>query len=187
MVRKMAVFSMAIVLVFAMVTMASAAANVTSNSQKGNLLVFPKVISDGNSTAPTNTYIFIGNDSSQSTWIKCYWMDNNQTSYDFMFELTPNQPWVFDALYGNLNQPTRNIDVPNFANKIGALVCWAQSADDRTPRDDFKHLYGTALIVKGTNWVFYDAFSFANRGASYFVAYDADNNVVPSSDPNAVW
>jgi len=114
-------------------------------------------------------------------------MDNNQTSYDFMFELTPNQPWVFDALYGNLNDLTRAIDIPNFANKIGTLVCWAQSADDRTPRDDFKHLYGTALIVNGNNWVFYDAFSFANRGASYFVAYDADNNVVPSTDPNAVW
>ena len=180
--RKMAVFSMAIVLVFAMVTMASAAANVTSNSQKGSLLVFPKVIALDMSADTVNTYFFIGNDNSVPTWVKCYWMDNNQTSYDFMFLLTSNQPVVFDALTGY----NEFFEIPPFAG-IGTLVCFAQSDDDRVPRD-FDHLYGTALIRQGTTaWIYYDAFSFAARGASYFTAYDASGTPVAASSPEAVW
>jgi len=164
--RKMAVFSMAIVLVFAMVTMASAAANVTSNSQKGSLLVFPKVVAFTGSPE-VNTYFLIGNDDARPTWVKCYWMDNNQTTYDFMFYLTPNQPVVFDALNGH----NEYFDIPPFSG-IGTLVCWAQEADDRAPRN-FNHLYGTALIREDNlAWVYYDAYSFGARGANIFTVLD---------------
>ena len=61
--RKMAVISMAIVLVFAMVTMASAAPNVTSNSPKGSLLVFPKIdTSQIANSGFRDTIVTIGND-----------------------------------------------------------------------------------------------------------------------------
>jgi len=105
-------------------------------------------------------------------------MDNNQTIYDFMFLLTPNQPVVFDALTGH----NEYFDIPPFAG-IGTLLCFAQSADDRTPQD-FDHLYGTALIKNGdVNWVYYDAFSFAARGASYFSWLDSTGAV--TLDPSA--
>jgi hypothetical protein len=167
--RKIAEFSMAIILVLAMVTMASAAPNVTSTSQKGSLLVFPKVIAIG----LVNTYIFIGNDAAVQTWVKCFWMDNNQTAYDFMFLLTPNQPVVFDARTGH----NEFFDIPPFAG-TGSLVCFAQSADDRTPQD-FDHLYGTALLseLNGRFWIYYDAFSFGARGASYYSWLDATGAV----------
>jgi hypothetical protein len=115
-------------------------------------------------------------------------MDNNQTTYDFMFYVTPNQPVVFDTNGTTISTQ----DVPTFAG-IGSLVCWAQGEDDRIPRgpghDPFNHLYGTALIRNdATAWVYYNAFSFSPRGVNYFTAYDADNVVVPGPDySNASW
>ena len=85
MLRKIALVALAIVLVFAMVTMASAKQNVATTSTKGSLLVFPKieVYSPDGDVPLVDTYISIGNDSSTPVSIECYWMDNNQTIEDF--------------------------------------------------------------------------------------------------------
>jgi len=156
MVKRFAQISLAIFLVLAVATMASAAPNVASTSQKGSLLVFPKIISyDGT----VETYIFIGNDNTKGTYVKCYWMDENQSIEDFHFYITANQPIVFstDSLFGNDYGP------PFAANSSGALVCWAQNDEDTHPVK-FNHLYGYAMIDSANGSVFYNGYSFAFRG-----------------------
>jgi hypothetical protein len=124
MLRKIALVSLATVLVFAMVTMASAKQNVATTSTKGSLLVFPKieVYSPDGDVPLVDTYISIGNDSSTPVSVECYWMDNNQTIEDFQFTLTPNQPVVFSAFYGGGNETS--LHIPPF-NAVGSLVCFA--------------------------------------------------------------
>ena len=157
MVRRFAQVSLAVLLVLAVATMASAAPNVANTTQKGSLLVFPKVVSF--TTPAVETYFFIGNDNTVGTYIKCYWMDNNQSVEDFHFVITANQPITFstdDNEYG-----------PMFgADRAGTLVCWAQNAEDTAPVA-FNHLFGYAMISDGTNTVFYNAYSFAVRGTAF--------------------
>jgi hypothetical protein len=158
--KKVALASLALVMVFMLASMASAKPNVADTTQKGSLLVFPKIAvfpgSDGD--ASVETYIFIGNDQVTPTWVKCYWMDNNQSVEDFHFFVTANQPVVFSAGEGNYQL------VPFSDNASGSLVCWAQDAADQNPQA-FNHLYGHAMIQQGSSFVFYNAYSFALRGA----------------------
>jgi len=166
MVRRLAQVSLAVFLVLALATLASAAPNVGSTSQKGSLLVFPKILNydanSGGTIGAIDTYIFIGNDNTVGTYVKCYWMDNNQSSEDFHFWVTANQPIVLsakDSEYG-----------PVFGdNRAGSLVCWAQNPEDTAPVNS-NHLYGYAMIVDeatGGAKVFYNATSFAVRGAAF--------------------
>lgn len=146
MVKRIAQVSLAVFMVLALATAASAV-DVASTSLKGSMLIFPKVISyDGN----VETYFFIGNDNTVETYVKCYWMDDNQDVEDFHFLITANQPIVFAT---NENQYG-----PMFGtNTQGSLVCWAQNAADSKP-EVFNHLYGYAMI-DGTANVFYNAYS----------------------------
>lgn len=153
MVRKLAQVSLAVFLVLAMASMAAAASNVAYTSQKGSLLVFPKVINYDTA----ETYIFIGNDQTSGVYVKCYWMNSKQQVEDFHFWVTANQPIVFTT--------TDNIYGPPFDdNMSGALTCWAQNAADTAPVK-FNHLYGYAMLTSdsGSN-VFYNAHSFMYRG-----------------------
>jgi hypothetical protein len=159
MVRKLAHVSLAVFLVLAFAAMASAAPDVASTSKKGSLLVFPKIVN----TPTVDTYIFIGNDSTIGTYVKCYWMDENQSIEDFEFQLTMNQPLVFRA--------SDNVKGPAFNSPAaGALTCWAEAIS--TPGSDvgylkfqkFDHLYGYAMIKNlavGGAVVFYNATAFA--------------------------
>jgi len=175
MVKKIALISLAVVLMLAMANIASAKPSVANTSQKGSLLVFPKVIAFDNGTtgAEIDTYFFIGNDNTVGTWVKCYWMDNNQTVQDFFFYLTANQPVVFSSFWGSSDY----VPIPPFRG-IGTLTCWAAKDDDSAPIK-FNHLYGNAMIRYGDTAtanagkaIFYNAYSFA-----------ADANL-PNPNPN---
>jgi hypothetical protein len=161
MLRRFALVSLAIVLVFAMVTMASAKQNVATTSTKGSLLVFPKILTFDNATTSeiiVDTYISIGNDSPTPVSVECYWMDNNQTIEDFQFKLTPNQPVFFSAFYGGGYETS--LQVPPFRG-VGSLVCFAVS-DQGDTQIKYNHLHGNALIqVVGNPYWFYNAASFA--------------------------
>ncbi|ADJ29527.1 hypothetical protein [Nitrosococcus watsonii] len=62
-----------------------------NTSQKGSLLVFPKVDVSGNH----NTLIRIQNDYSDSVSLKCYWKNGTKFLRDFQLELTKFQPiWI---------------------------------------------------------------------------------------------
>jgi len=174
MLRKATFFALAVVLVLGMVSMASAAQDVANTSQKGSLLIFPKIMVQGDLTgsaplkAPGNklgqppgfvdTWITIGNDYFQDVWVKCYWVDKDQEIEDFMFRLTPNQPIIFSAGSG---MGDWGITVPPFVG-LGELKCWAvNAAGDK--QISWNHLYGTAVIVTEETGVMYNAWSFTAR------------------------
>jgi hypothetical protein len=175
MVRRVMLFSLSMVLVLAgMVSVTSAAQNVANTSQKGSLLIWPKVIVY---YAGTNNFleteIYIGNDYYQDVWVKCYWVDGNQNIEDFMFRLSPNQPVYFSATYGTDDDGI--MSVPPFAvdgNATGELKCWAVN-EAGTEQISFNHLYGNAWIY-GTppgfedvpyllGDVLYNAYAFAAK------------------------
>lgn len=185
MLRKMTLVSLAAVLVFAMVAVASAKQNVATTSTKGSLLVFPKIevyAPGGIGTPPTiDTYIEIGNDQSAAVSVKCYWMDSNQTMEDFQFTMTANQPVMFSASqHAQTAFPIidpGNIEVPPFRG-IGSLVCFAVT-DDGMNQLKWNHLYGNALIaigVAGNPAVMYNAYAFAVPNAVSGTAGQLDLN-----------
>jgi hypothetical protein len=173
MVRKARFISLVLVVVLAgMVTVASAAQNVANVSQKGSLLIWPKILAyglSGGGTAPlqqqpfaVDTFIFIGNDYYTDVWVKCYWVDWEQQIQDFMFRLTPNQPVVFSALEG---LGDGFVTIPPFQGGAGELKCWAVNAVGDS-QIAFNHLYGNALLVQENAGVVYNAWSFTARGVA---------------------
>jgi len=165
MMRRIALVSLAVVLVLAIVSVASARDNIADTYKKGSLLVFPKIVT---STADgLDTYVFLGNDNTAPVSVKCYWMDNNQTIEDFQFTMTANQPVYFSALKGQAQDPVdTTILVPPFIDSVGALVCFAVDAGG-TKSIQWNHLYGSAMIVNAvpaTRAVLYNAYSFAAPG-----------------------
>jgi len=195
--KKIALVSLALIMVFALVSTAAAAPKAMANTtQKGSLLVFPKIIIQDRSEETggwKDTIIFLSNDQAAQVWVQCYWMDENQTVEDFNFKLTPNQPIFFSAMYGQ-NLPLYPIimDPPvtvppfnpvffgNHGVGAGALYCWAVNEADSTAIN-FNHLYGNALIVSGHNVedtiyidgsVLYNAYSFVVHSAIPAAAAD---------------
>lgn len=150
MVKRLAQVSLAVFLVLALATMATAAPNVASTSNKGSLLVFPLVMA----TDDVETYFFIANDDVKPIMVKCYWMDDNQDIEDFHFELTMNQPVSFSTTDG-IGPPFARAG----AEALGSLVCWAQDDADVAPRKH-NHLYGTAMLSSADFDVMYNASAF---------------------------
>lgn len=166
MLKRFAQVSMAVFLVLALASMVSAAPNVGNTTQKGSLLVFPKVIEW---PGKVTTYIFIGNDNYVETYVKCYWMNENQEIEDFHFLITANQPIVFGTDANTYGPPFDD-------NMSGTLTCWAQKADDTAPTK-FNHLFGYALISSANGEVFYNATAFQYRGT--IAQAEALNGVLP--------
>jgi hypothetical protein len=149
MVKKIALIALTLAVTFAgVVTVASAAQNVANTTQKGSLLIWPKILVQHHQNefdGFLDTQIYVGNDYFQDVWVKCYWVDADQNIEDFMFRLTPNQPVVFSAASG---YGSEGVDVPPFVidgNATGELKCWAVN-DAGTEQISFNHLYGNAWI-----------------------------------------
>lgn len=177
--RKASICALAVVVVFlGLSAMALAAQNVANVSQKGSLLIFPKI-----DTSLTiiyqgvpyfrDTIVVIGNDNTKEVWLKCYWVNSDQQVEDFMFRLTPNQPIWFrasDGLGTGLYEPSINpMTVPPFFhgdNGTGELKCWAVDEGDLS-QIVFNHLYGSAFIFDPWNHTAfqYNAWSFFARAA----------------------
>jgi hypothetical protein len=153
--KKTAFIALALIMALAgAVVLASAAQNVANTSQKGSLLIFPKIDTSaiGQSGFYRDTIVRISNDYYQDVWVKCYWVNAAQEIQDFMFRLTPNQPVWFRAsdgtgtgYYDHVQSP---IIVPPFfegEGVVGELKCWAVDAQG-VNQISFNHLYGKALI-----------------------------------------
>ena len=160
---------------------ATAAQNVANVSQKGSLLIFPKI---DTSPVGTNSYdetvfhdtiVTIGNDNTQEVWLKCFWVNQDQLTADFMFRITPNQPIWFRASDGlgtgwfDDTPSVHPINVPPFFpgdNATGELKCWAVDAGDQT-QVVFNHLYGSAFVFDPIHNAAYqyNAWSFYARNA----------------------
>jgi hypothetical protein len=170
MLRRLMCFSLAMVVVLAgVVSMASAAQNVANTTQKGSLLIWPKIMVEPD--AAVDTIIYLGNDYYQDVWVKCYWVDQFQNIQDFQFRLTPNQPVMFSAFYGDdFGTLGGSVTVPPFGDELGELKCWAVNAAGDS-QIAFNHLYGNALIkvndpTTAGGTVVYNAWSFTARGVA---------------------
>lgn len=175
--KRTLVFTLAAALVLVGLTsLAPAAQNVANTSQKGSLLVFPKIDTsyDESGYSSRDTIVMIANDYFQEVWIKCYWMNSDQEIQDFMFRLTPNQPvWIRASdgygtgYYDAVSYP---ITVPAFfggAGEVGELKCWAVNPAGNE-QISWNHLYGNAVVFdvfEGSAYE-YNAWSFTARGVA---------------------
>lgn len=141
-------------------TVFAANANV---SQKGSLLIFPKI----NVNDSYTTWVRIVNDGLVPVTVKCYYMDVNKNRNDFEFVLTKNQPFVFNAADGDSPQPiAQGANAFPAGVGIGELVCFAVN-DDGTALRQFNNLAGTATVVKDAfGAVEYNAWAFKANTAS---------------------
>jgi hypothetical protein len=173
--KKTLVFSLAIVwLLVGVCTIASAAQNVGNTSQKGSVLIFPKIDTTTDDNNARDTIIQLSNDYPYGVMVKCYWVDSDQTIQDFMFLITITQPVWFRAsdglgtasAPGNKDASTNPMTVPPFfSNSVGELKCWAVNFEG-TSEINWNHLYGTATVLDYRNLTAYqyNSFNFTARG-----------------------
>jgi len=160
-----------------------AAQNVGNASQKGSLLVFPRI----DTTSTRDTIIRIGNDYPRDTRIRCSWVDAEQTVDEFELLITSAQPIWFRASDGvgagtydgarAGKYPVKAAPFP--ADSVGELKCWAVNAAG-TSQIAWNHLYGSALIIDyiaGTAYE-YNSINFTVRSSGYSLGDD----VAPAGD-----
>jgi hypothetical protein len=154
--KKGLITLLAVCFVFAGVAWVSAAQNVANTSQKGSLLIFPKV----EVSCDSDTIIEINNDYWKPVDCKCYWVDEYQNYEDFMFVITKNQPVWFSARTGQ-----GTINAPPFIGQKGELKCWAVDAAGAN-QISFNHLYGEATIFHYNTQqsLGYNSWNFTARG-----------------------
>jgi hypothetical protein len=159
-----------------------------NNSQKGSLLIYPRVqFGEG-----TDTLITLVNDSSGPVRLKCYYASSDPVptpntlantsptvrgwkhKVDFTIDLTHNQPisWFVSSGRG-LDDPNVAVAPPfgNFPDGAfrnrGELKCWAVTNLGDTERH-WNHLFGTASVLDtGTTQAYeYTAWAFQATGGA---------------------
>ncbi|MGH6813222.1 MAG: hypothetical protein ACREDM_13105 [Methylocella sp.] len=121
--------------------------NVANTSQKGSLLIFPKITVDPEDFA--NTLIEVSNDEISPVHIVCYYVNERKDRVDFDFTLTPKATVSWEVLTGS-----GDIAAPLFpsAGKFpgnaarGELICFAVDAGALN-QIAFNNLIGTATVV----------------------------------------
>ena len=160
-----------------------AAQNVGNASQKGSLLIFPRI----DTTSGRDTIIRISNDYPRDARIRCSWVDAEQTVDEFELHITSAQPIWFRASDGTGagtydgaragNYPVRA--APFLENRVGELKCWAVNAAGTT-QIAWNHLYGTAMIIDYiANTAYeYNSINFTVRPSGYSLG----DEVSPAGD-----
>jgi hypothetical protein len=154
----------AVLLLVALSTVALAAQNVANTSQKGSLLVWPKIVVDRNGVVTADTVVTIANDFTALVDVKCYWMDEWQNIQDFAFRITKNQIVWFRASDGMGMEGSKEVFVPPFNASRGELKCWAVNVEGNK-QISWNHLFGSATIYDyraGEAWE-YSTWNFAAR------------------------
>jgi len=147
-------------------SVALAAQNVTNPSQKGSLVVYPKIVveRDVNNVVIADTVVTMVNDFTNFVDIKCYWMDEWQNIQDFVYRITRSQIVWFRASDGAGMAGSAALEVPYFDGTYGELKCWAVNAEG-TKQISWNHLFGSATIYDyraGEAWE-YSTWNFAAR------------------------
>jgi hypothetical protein len=162
---------------------ALAAQNVANTSQKGSLLIFPRIdVSDGKATV-----VRISNDYEGPVSIKCYWKNGTKFFNDFLFEMSSHQPVWFDAASGqgtiNIN-PFPTAEGPfakdeDQATQEGELKCWAS---DRAGHNQivWNHLSGTATVYD-----FNDGTAYEYNSWNFIARTDAEQGQ-PVGEPGQI-
>src|SRR5437667_2155944 len=139
-----------------------------NNSQKGSLLIYPRILA----LPGADTLITLTNDSALPVLLKCYYATsdpvptpNTSTAaqlrglkhfLDFTINLTHNQPIAWWAStgraysdsqrFGGFVAPPFGVWPDGAANRFhGELKCWAVT-DDGANQKNHNHLFGTASI-----------------------------------------
>ena len=145
MLRKMMWATLVMVFLLANIAHGAKEASRANTSQKGSLLIFPKIQTAGDAesgTVAVDTLIFLTNDYFEDVNLKCFWVDENQTITAFNVNLPANRPLAFSAWTG---EPLSSSEpFPAFKGN-GQLLCWAVDTSYYA-QIQFNHLYGTAMI-----------------------------------------
>jgi hypothetical protein len=162
----------------------SAFAHVASTSQKGSLLIWPKItVDNSNPSDPQDTIVEISNDAlAGSIHIECSYVNEEKGRVDFDFTLTAKQTVSWDVLYplyGDHVQPPpfpTQAGNPSFPGNPmrGELVCFATNAggtfqvawNELTGTATVLHLFDTSEGVEQPRQAFkYNAWAFTARCA----------------------
>ncbi len=135
-----------------------AAQNVGNASQKGSLLIFPRI----DTTGGRDTIVRISNDYPRDVQLHCNWVDANRAVVGFEFLITGTQPIWFRASDG-LGTGTHGSAVgrypvaaaPFHEDRAGQLICWAVNSAG-TSQIAWNHLYGTAMIIDSLHQTAYE-------------------------------
>jgi hypothetical protein len=137
----------------------AANANVT---QKGSLLIWPRI----DVTQGTSTWIRLVNDGPTAVRVKCYFMNEKKDRNDFEFDLTHNDPVIFNAKDGYSPEGQTGQAFPTGARAPftgnsykGELVCFAVNSDG-TALIRHNNLAGTATVAAPYGASEYNAWSF---------------------------
>lgn len=169
------------VLALAMVgASAHAAKNVANTSQKGSLLVFPKIdVSPGRTTI-----VRITNDFYRDVNVKCYWKNGTKYKRDLQFVVTKKQPFWIEARSGRGTVP-----VPAFPTSqgpfapgdryAGELKCWAVDYGGAN-QISWNHLQGAATVLDYRYQTAYEysSWNFAARGGKKGRVHGAAGSLV---------
>jgi len=147
------VMYVALVAVFALISMVTVASATTNGEFKSSLVIWPKIVS----TATVDTVVTLANDSNAiDVYVHCEWMDEYQDPKDFHFRLTAGEKAWFLASTG-----VGSVNVDPFQYTIGSLTCFATDQQDDLAIV-FNNLVGSATIYDyalGTG-VGYNAYGF---------------------------
>ncbi len=145
MLRKMLWGTLVMVFLFANIAYGAKEVSRANTSQKGSLLIFPKIQTAGDAQSDTvavDTLIYLTNDYFDGVNLKCSWVDENQTITAFNVDLPANRPLAFSAWTGE--SLSGSVSFPAFKGN-GQLLCWAVDTSYYA-QIQFNHLYGTAII-----------------------------------------
>lgn len=172
--KKATILTLAVALVMSgFIGFASAAQNVANTTQKGSLLMFPKI-----EVSPyKDTIIEINNDYNKGIDLQCFWVNSLQEPDGFSLTLKANQPVWFSAADGEGTAGVRvtpfnkaEMELPvstdgQCPSYVGMLQCFAVLGDQPVSHN---HLYGSAMIVdlQGGNAVEYNSWNFTARGVA---------------------
>jgi len=159
-------------------TTASAEQDRVSATEKGSLLVFPKVtVTYDVDLAVEDTFISLTNDDNYPVDVQMYFVNGDCCNFtDVRISLTANQPTYWAASSGQPAaggiSPWSIIDCDEGNTVRGFIVAWAVDADNYPIRHD--HLAGNAVVasyVDGLAWE-YNAYAF--QGLADFDGADGD-------------
>ena len=150
-----------------------------TNSQKGSLVIFPRIVAEANGSA--DTIVTLTNDSTSGVLLKCFyatsdpWNGTGSTKplkhfQDFTINLTHNQPVAWLASSGQAysgSQRWQGFVVPPFGyypdgtfRPHGELKCWV-IMDDFSSQKSWNHLFGTASVIQAGGQAYeYSAWGF---------------------------
>jgi hypothetical protein len=143
----------------ALLSTSAFAANIGNTSQKGSLLIFPKIDVTQNQQVLRNTFIRITNDNTAGVDVKCYYETElfnagtrrkpiwKKDVRDFKIHLTANQPVMINAYTGDTDIGGRVNPFPRQNQPHGVLKCWAVNAAGDASIN-WNHLSGTATVFE---------------------------------------